>query len=289
MKTRTGNYAIGWRRRNYAWEQDLDGMIAWAKANDLEVIDLGREDVTTIQMVLDAGLLVGSVDLPIWGEGMISADKSKRANAVARNREYVETVAGVGVRNFFAVLRPDDTTLPPQENFGYMVESFGQLAEVMDKHDAHLVIEGHPPRGTMVSTPESFAAIIEQIPSPAIGITYDPSHLIRQGIDPLRFLREFVDRVYHVHGKDARIISENLYRYGWEVPAIFADKLPYGEFAWRYTIPSHGLTDWVEVCHILHNSGYSGCISVELEDMNFDDNESSKLGILQAAQFLTGC
>ena len=42
MKTATGNYPLGWRRRKYAWEQDLDGMIAWALDNELEVIDLGR-------------------------------------------------------------------------------------------------------------------------------------------------------------------------------------------------------------------------------------------------------
>ena len=41
MKTATGNFPLGWRRRNFAWEQDLDGMIAWARENDLEVIDLG--------------------------------------------------------------------------------------------------------------------------------------------------------------------------------------------------------------------------------------------------------
>ena len=29
MKTATGNFPLGWRRRNFAWEQDLDSMIGW--------------------------------------------------------------------------------------------------------------------------------------------------------------------------------------------------------------------------------------------------------------------
>ena len=37
---------------------------------------------------------------------------------------------------------------------------------------------------------------------------FDPSHLIRMGIDPLRFLEEFIDSVYHVHGKDTEILAE---------------------------------------------------------------------------------
>jgi sugar phosphate isomerase/epimerase len=47
--------------------------------------------------------------------------------------------------------------------------------------------------------------------------------------------------------------------------------------------------DWVEVCTILRDSGYAGAVSIELEDKNFDEDDSSKLGILQAANFLTSC
>ena len=43
MKTATGNFPLGWRRRNFAWEQDLEGMIAWALENELEVVDLGQD------------------------------------------------------------------------------------------------------------------------------------------------------------------------------------------------------------------------------------------------------
>ena len=38
-----------------------------------------------------------------------------------------------------------------------------------------------------------------------LGINFDPSHLIWQGMDPAMFLYDFADRVYHVHIKDAAV------------------------------------------------------------------------------------
>ena len=110
------------------------------------------------------------------------------------------------------------------------------------------------------------------------------------GIDPFRFLNEFIDRVYHVHGKDTEILTDKLYEYGHEQPATFADPIPYGAFAWRYTIPGHGLTRWTETLRVLEANGYAGCISIELEDANFfRETEAEQLGILQGARFLTVC
>ena len=123
-----------------------------------------------------------------------------------------------------------------------------------------------------------------------MGINYDPSHLIRQGIDPIRFLREFGGRVFHVHGKDTELLPENLYEYGHEQPPTFGKRFRYGAMAWRYTIPGHGVMRWSEAFGILEGLGYAGCVSIELEDANFNgDEETEKLGILQGIRFLSGC
>jgi sugar phosphate isomerase/epimerase len=289
MKTRTGNFPIGWRRRNFAWEQDLDGMLAWAKANDLSVVDVGRDGETSAKAVIDAGLLVGSADLAVW-QPMISPDQGKRTEAVAQNAAYIKNVAALGVRNFFMCMLPEDASRPRAENFGYMVESYGELAAVFEENNAHLVIEGWPGPGSLVCTPETYRAFIEQVGSPVMGVNYDPSHLIRMGIDPMRFLREFVDHVFHVHGKDCYLIQENLYQYGNLQESTFGQNFAYGGMHWRYTIPGHGLTDWITVCTILKDNGYSGAISIELEDHFYDKtDEATQLGILQGAQFLSGC
>ena len=82
MKTKTGNFPIGFRRMGFDWQEDLDALIAWTLENDLELIDLNGDADSSAKKVLDAGLQVGSVDFPEW-QGMLSPDKSKRA-ATAR-------------------------------------------------------------------------------------------------------------------------------------------------------------------------------------------------------------
>ena len=289
MKTRTGSFPIGVRRGGSDWQKDLSNVITWAQTSGLELIDVARDGDRAGRQVIDAGLRVGSVDLLEW-QGMISADKSKRAAAVARNADYLQACAALGVVNHFIVMLPENKDLPRAENFGYMVESFNQLAPAFEQHHARLIIEGWPGPGALCCTPEGYRAFFRECPSQSMGVNYDPSHLIRMGIDPLRFLREFVGRVYHVHGKDTELFAENLYEYGHEQPPTFAKPMSYGSMAWRYTIPGHGVTRWTQIFSILQSAGYAGGVSIELEDMNFNGTESGeKFGILQGARFLEGC
>lgn len=289
MRTRTGGYPIGFRRSGAAWQRDLDELLAWAQANELEVVDLGRDAAADVPRVLDAGLRVGSVDLPDW-QGMISPDGEARAAALAENGAYVRACAARAPMNFFLVMLPADKELPRADNFGYMVESFAALAPVLETADSRLVIEGWPGPGALCCTPETYRAFFQAVPSMAMGINYDPSHLLRQGIDPLRFLAEFGERVFHVHGKDTEMLSEGLYEYGHEQPATFAERIPYGAHAWRYTIPGQGCMRWGEAFRMLAEMGYAGCVSIELEDAHFRDNEAAQqMGIVQGATFLRGC
>jgi sugar phosphate isomerase/epimerase len=229
---------------------------------------------------------IGSIDL-VASQPMISADKAERADAVAQNAEYVKTC---GAANYFLVMLPKDPALPRAENFGYMVESFGELLPALEANGARLAIEGWPGPGALCCTPEGYRALFTELPSTAVGINYDPSHLIRQGIDPLRFLSEFGERVYHVHGKDTELLSENLYEYGNEQPPTFAQRIRFGSLHWRYTIPGQGCMRWPQAFGMLEAMGYQGCVSIELEDANFNGTtEGEQFGILQGAHFLAGC
>ncbi len=284
FQTKTGNFPIGFRRGG-GWQSDLTALAQWAKANGFAAIDLSR-DPAQIQIVEDAGLQVGSIDLLDW-QNMLSPDKAERADAVAKNSEHIEKC---GARNYFTVMLPKNTELSRRENFGYMVESFNELSPAMEKANGHLVIEGWPGPGALCCTPESYRAFFQECSSQSMGINYDPSHLIRMGIDPLRFLNEFVGRVYHVHGKDAKIVADDLYNFGHEQPATFKDDPAFGASAWRYTIPGAGDSDWKEICRVLKDNDYKGAICIELEDMNYNGSEEGeKRGFLESAQFLSEC
>lgn len=287
MQTRTGNFPIGFRRGWTEWQKDLASLMDWTKLNRLAGIDIGA-DVSIGKQILDAGMRIGSVDLKD-NKGMISPDKAKREAAIAANTAQIEAGAKLGAVNYFLVMLPEKPELPRAENFGYMVESFSALVPVLEKNNARIVIEGWPGPGALCCTPEGYRAFFEKVPSKAMGVNYDASHLMRMGIDYLRFLREFAVRVYHVHGKDTELSTEGLYEYGHEQPATFGKAPAFGGMAWRYTIPGHGQVRWVEVMRTLKDAGYTGMVSIELEDANFNGTpEGEKLGILQGARFLEG-
>jgi sugar phosphate isomerase/epimerase len=286
VKTRTGAFPIGFRRSRSEWQTDPAALAAWSQAHDISVVDLGRDAPDSLQVFAEAGMRIGSIDLLAW-QPMISSDKGQRAEAVAQNAEYI---AKCGAANYFLVMLPQDPALPRAENFRYMIESFGALIPALEANNARLAIEGWPGPGALCCTPEAFRALFQELPSPAVGINYDPSHLIRQGIDPLRFLDEFGGRVYHIHGKDTELLSENLYVYGSEQPATFAQRIRFGAHAWRYTIPGQGCMRWGQAFSMLESLGYQGCVSIELEDANFNGtNEGEQMGILHGVHFLAGC
>lgn len=289
LTTRTGNFPIGFRRGWSDWQKDLDGLIGWAKTNELGVIDLGSNVEEIAGAVTGAGLSIGSADLLSWS-GLITSDVAKREEAVAKQAAQVEACSAFGIKNFFLVMLPEDTKKSRRENFGLMVEGLDLLVPHLEKHGAHLVIEGWPGEGALCCTPEGYRAAIKEVGSSAVGINFDPSHLIRMGIDPIRFIEEFAPHVYHVHGKDTEILTEGLYEFGTEQPATFAKGRGFGAYSWRYTIPGHGITRWTKAFEVLKSANYAGAVSIELEDEHFNTDEAGeKQGILAGATFLASC
>ena len=288
-RTATG-FPIGFRHTPLSeWSQDLAGLVAWAEENDFGALDIGG-GADQVSAVIEAGLRVGSVDLPEW-RGMLSLGADKRRDAVKRNRDVIEAWAAAGEPlNYFTVMVPEDPNAPPQEVFKAMVKSYGELAPVLEANNAKIVIEGWPGPGALCCTPESYRAFFEACPSPAMGVNYDPSHLLRMGIDPLKFLAEFSGRVYHVHAKDTEMVDELRYEYGTEQKPLFAAPPRFGGPFWRYTIPGHGVMRWQRAFAMLAEAGYGGCVCVELEDQSFNgQEETEKAGLLAARHFLESC
>lgn len=273
----------------WSWHADLDALIDWSRQNGFTAIDLLATGDRDLAKVIEAGLRVGSVDLPDW-RGMLATDANRRKEAVARNSEYVRACGRAGRVNHFTLMIPEDKDLPRAENFSLMVESYRQLMPVFEEARAKLVIEGWPGPGALCCTPENLRAFFHECPSYNFGVNYDPSHLIRMGIDPIRFLQEFSGRIFHVHGKDTEIMTEELYEFGTELPPTFEKPIPWGHMHWRYCAPGHGTMRWRCAFSILHERGYKGCVSVELEDVHFNGAEDSeKKGLLVSGQFLSGC
>ena len=288
--TRTGGFGIGFRRGPVEWQKNLAKLAAWAKEEDFACLDLGGDADKTAPEVLATGLKIGSVDLPLW-QGLISPDAATRQQAVAKATSYIETCHGVaGPLNYFVVMLPEKPELKRAENFDFMVESYAALAPALEKTGSKIVIEGWPGPGALCCTPETIRAIFQKVPSTAMGLNFDPSHLIRMGIDPIRFLHEFAPRVHHIHGKDTEIFPESTYEYGTEQAPAFAPSHRFGAAHWRYALPGHGEGRWVEYFRILEKVGYKGFVSIELEDENFcGPEQSEKVALIASRDFLASC
>ncbi len=289
MGTRTGDFRIGFRIGGGGWQKDLAGLARWARQVGFELIDLGQVSVADVEAVKDAGLDVVSVDLLDWS-ALLSEDAGKRKDAVARNRQYFKEMAGAGVKIFFAVVIPENPQASGKENFDLAVRSYGELAGVAEGLGTMVVLEGWPggfPYPHLCCNPETYRAMLAEVPSSGLGINFDPSHLIRMGIDHTRFIDEFAGRVGHVHGKDTEVLTDNLYEVGLYQQSIFQKPFFCGEFAWRYTIPGHGVTRWSHVFETLRKAGFKGAVSVELEDANYNGTEEGeKAGLLASLEYL---
>jgi sugar phosphate isomerase/epimerase len=290
--TQTGNFLIAYRLGGSPWQSDLAQAATWTAANSFGAIDLPCDRIEDIKTLAKNGLKVGSVDLSAWGgfQALLSPDSAQRSSAVKAAQATIEKGSAAGAGIFFTLMLPEKPELPRAENFKYMVESYTALVPTLEKCGAKLVVEGWPGPGALCCTPETYRSLFREIPSPVMGVNYDPSHLLRMGIDPLRFLAEFVDRVHHVHGKDTELNSENLYEFGHEQPGTFTEAAPFGGWAWRYTIPGHGVARWTPIFTLLAHAGYRGMVSIELEDMRFNGSEEGeKLGLIKSREYLQGC
>jgi sugar phosphate isomerase/epimerase len=291
MRTRTGNFAIGFRRGWSDWQKnDLGKLAQWAKANEFEGIDLGRltaEDAATLK---GNGLRLGTVDLLQFGE-ITHPDVGKRKDIIAANVAYVKEAGKWGARIFFTIV-PGEADRSRAENYRLAVESFSPIAEAIAGVGGNLAIEGYPGAAPnyalLCTTPETCRAFLKDIPRGA-ALNFDPSHLIRLGVDPVRFLEEFLPHIVHVHAKDTEVMPEAVYEYGLYQPSAFGKGHGFGQHVWRYTIPGHGVARWGRMFQILKTGGYGGMVSVELEDENFNGTEEGeKAGLVWSLGFLRG-
>lgn len=106
---------------------------------------------------------------------------------------------------------------------------------------------------------------------PTLGLNFDPSHLVWQGVDPALFIRDFADRIYHVHMKDAAVTMDG--RSG-----ILGSHLPFGDVrrGWNFRSLGHGDVDFEAIIRELNDIGYGGPLSVEWEDNGMDREFGAK-------------
>ena len=95
-------------------------------------------------------------------------------------------------------------------------------------------------------------------PGAAVGLQFDPSHLVWQFMDPVQAARDFADKIYDVHLKDTEILWHVLRRSGIQP----VDNVRW----WRFRTPGAGSVDWKGFFTVLEEAGYQGAMNIENED-----------------------
>jgi sugar phosphate isomerase/epimerase len=208
----------------------------------------------------------------IWGDGDPEGVRQRAADdlkATARTaaRLGVDTVVGFtgsAVWKYVAMFPPVS-----QEaiDAGYrdFADRWNPILDVFDQVGVRFAHEVHPSEIAYdyYTTERALAALDHR---PAFGLNWDPSHFVWQGLDPVMFLWDFRDRIYHVDCKDAKLRTGNGRR------GVLGSHLPWADprRGWDFVSTGHGDVPWEDCFRMLNTIGYAGPISIEWEDAGMD-------------------
>lgn len=144
---------------------------------------------------------------------------------------------------------------------------------IFDEYDAcgvKLALEVHP--SEIAFDYYSTKRLLDELDwRPTLGLNFDPSHLLWQGVNPALFLRDFASRIYHVHMKDVKLSPDG--RAG-----ILGSHLDFGDLhrGWNFVSLGHGDVDFDAVIRELNAMHYGGPLSVEWEDSGMERTFGAK-------------
>jgi sugar phosphate isomerase/epimerase len=113
---------------------------------------------------------------------------------------------------------------------------------------------------------------------PAFGFNFDPSHFGYQGVDYVKFIYAFAEKIFHVHMKDV----------GWsKVPTdagVFGGHTEFGSLGryWDFRSLGHGNIVFEDIIRAFNTIRYKGPLSVEWEDSGMD----REFGAKEACEFV---
>lgn len=200
----------------------------------------------------------------------------KTAKAAKNLGAYVITgFMGSGVWKYFYSF-PQTSEKMVEDAFQEQVKLWTPIFDEFDRCSVKFALEVHPTEIAYdyYTTERLFKAFNNR---PTLGLNFDPSHLIWQGVNPTIFLHDFIDKVYHVHMKDAYVNLDGK-------AGILGSHLTFGDTrrGWNFVSLGHGDVDFDKIIRELNAADYQGPLSVEWEDSGMD----RVYGATEAAEFV---
>jgi sugar phosphate isomerase/epimerase len=234
-------------------------LIAWSPEALEEYYTPAR--IADLRTILDGeGLILSEFVATPRGHG--SLDPARRQEAVEYTRRVIEVAASLGTKTINHVPPPPCELPVPymmhrqtsqlwtvdvpsgldwQASWDAYVDTVARIAEMLEPADMRLAIE--PIAYRWVTGAASLLRLAEAVGSPAVGLNLDLSQMFPAGEMPHITAYLVAERVFNTH---------------------FSDNDGLNNAHWR---PGRGKIDWRALLKALHEIGYDGAISFELEQV----------------------
>ncbi len=157
-----------------------------------------------------------------------------------------------------------------EDGFKFFADTFNPILDEFEKCGVKFALEVHPTE--IAFDIHTARRALDAIGNrPEFGFNFDPSHLLWQMVDPVKFIEAFPDRIYHCHIKDAALQLDG-------VNGILASHLNFGipKRGWDFRSPGHGQVNFEEIIRALNRIGYTGPLSIEWEDCGMEREYGAK-------------
>lgn len=273
-----GNDSVSYIKQILPYGFESFSLTFWGVVGDVNLRQLAEE---VNEVIADNDIVISS--LAIYGNPL----EEKPIDLEARKgwEELIDHVKLFNtdlVTGFTGRIRgePIDKSLPKFK------EVFEPLAKRAQDKGVRLAFENCDMGGTWKSgdyniahNPTAWKMVFDILPMDNIGLEWEPCHMMVRLMDPIPQLRKWVDKIFHVHGKDATIAWDIIKEYGIHGPK---------QFAWHRT-PGFGDSNWTDIITILRQANYKGTIDIE----GFHDpvyrNELEMTGQVQGLNYLKKC
>ncbi len=256
----------------------------YAGVTHVDVTEFGDETARQVRQTCEsAGVEISGLG---YYPNPLSPDAEESELAIAHIRRVIAAAArlGIGRMNTFV---GRDWTRSVEDNWPRFLEVWRPLIAHAREHDVRVGIENCPmlftadewPGGkNLATTPTIWQRMFEDIPSDHFGLNYDPSHMVWQQMDYLKPIRDFSERLVHVHAKDVRLDHHRLNQVG-----TLAHPLLYH----TPKLPGLGDVNWGQFCSVLSDCGYDGPVCIEVEDRAYEATlELRKTSLRQSGRYL---
>jgi sugar phosphate isomerase/epimerase len=208
----------------------------------------------------------------VWGDGDPEGVRRRAAQelqdtARAAAKFGVKTVTGFTGSSIWHATYAFPPTSQEFWNKGFedFAQRFAPILKVFDDMDVNFALEVHPTEIAFdIATSQRAIEAVQG--HKRFGFNFDPSHLAYQGVDYVKFLRTFPDRIYNAHMKDV------WWGKGDGTVGVFGGHTSFGDARrnWDFRSVGRGMVDFESIIVALNDIGYQGPLSVEWEDSRMD-------------------